>query len=405
MLAESKIMKNVTAAGSPTSSSGTAVTRLPAIGAFSNARNYSTQDGGGSSTSNKKVCKLGGGKEAKKCHKLKVPHCAPVKSIRCGKRKKRAVQCVKKMSPYPSYSESCHEEPYNKPSECKICPYKSEEHPTFKPPKNDYHTSSAAAYRERYDRLKISAEAGNKLKTAARTFLSTIAKGPSKAGQGEKEVKKNEGFSNARQTLQSSTVSLSKEMGAWLNRLQPDDILLPSIVKARQTKHLSPKEGGGKCQKFPFKECTFTLVKKKKIPLANKGKCPEKPKRKPEKPKRKLVKDCPPENEDECKRSAPEFVRNLLTYKMCEQREDENSDKRKKKCPKINLGVCKDEMDNRDDPCGRKRRGKTLICPTDLLKTGRDKNKKKKTSGVIPPTIGQVPPPTPTPRPVTAANM
>lgn len=61
------------------------------------------------------------------------------------------VDCEKVDAPYPAYSESCHEDPDNKPSECKMCPWKPEDHPYFKSKpgggmKRDMHTSTALHY-------------------------------------------------------------------------------------------------------------------------------------------------------------------------------------------------------------------------------------------------------------------
>ena len=59
----------------------------------------------------------------------------------------KVMECKKKEAPYPSYSELCHEEPIEKPSECKLCFWKPEEHPTFKPQKQSYHTGSRNAFK------------------------------------------------------------------------------------------------------------------------------------------------------------------------------------------------------------------------------------------------------------------
>lgn len=129
---------------------------------------------------------------------------------------------------------------------------------------------------------------------------------------------------------------------------------------------------------FPFKECTFTIVKKRKVrdTLTN-TKCPPKP-------KRKLFKDCPPEEDnDKCKRSSS--MNNVLAYLMSDDAGDPDN-KPKKKCPRVNLGVCKDIHDFVDDPCKKKKRGKTLICPDDLL--SKKPRPKKKSSPVLP--LGQI---------------
>lgn len=53
------------------------------------------------------------------------------------------IECQKVKAPYPSYSEACYEEPPERPSECKLCPWRPENNPNFKPPKKKLHTSSA----------------------------------------------------------------------------------------------------------------------------------------------------------------------------------------------------------------------------------------------------------------------
>lgn len=52
------------------------------------------------------------------------------------------IKCKKIHAPYPAYSEACYEEVPEKPSECKLCPWRPNENPNFKPPKKKYHTSA-----------------------------------------------------------------------------------------------------------------------------------------------------------------------------------------------------------------------------------------------------------------------
>lgn len=79
-------------------------------------------------------------KKKKKCEKIKMD-CEPAKDYTC-RRKEVVGTCTKQESPYPSYSESCHEEWEQKPDECKMCPWPLNKHPTFKPTKKKFHTTS-----------------------------------------------------------------------------------------------------------------------------------------------------------------------------------------------------------------------------------------------------------------------
>ncbi|GJQ75374.1 hypothetical protein Trydic_g23550 [Trypoxylus dichotomus] len=367
MLAESKAIKN-------TSTKATASIQTP-LGPMSTTRNYTTGSAAGANSKDKK-CKLGGVKEKKKCTKIKVPFCAPVKSFKCGKRKKKTAQCVKKPPPYPSYSETCHEDPYNKPSECKICPYKADEHPTFKPSKNSFHTFSSLLGKTSTSKIRVKANVIRK------KDAHTEAKSRPTPTQDKKEAEKAKEIAVAAPPKPShpSTISLGKEMGSWLDRLQPEDVILP-VINRMYEMNASEEGVGGKCKKFPFKECTFTIVKERKPAIAQTRKCPEK-----EKPK--LVKDCPSDKTENCKKKTS-AINETIFYAMTDKDGKGGKDE-KKKCPKVNLGICQDPREITDDPCHRKRRGKTMICPNDLLKKGpRHKDKKKKTSGVISP-LGEI---------------
>lgn len=51
------------------------------------------------------------------------------------------IECKKIKAPYPSYSEACYEDVLEKPSECKLCPWRPKDNPHFKvPAKKKYHT-------------------------------------------------------------------------------------------------------------------------------------------------------------------------------------------------------------------------------------------------------------------------
>lgn len=76
----------------------------------------------------------------KECKKITMD-CDPAVSYSC-KDRSRIKPCTKQESPYPSYSESCHEEYEEKPDECKMCPWQPNNHPTFKPPNKKFHTLS-----------------------------------------------------------------------------------------------------------------------------------------------------------------------------------------------------------------------------------------------------------------------
>lgn len=90
----------------------------------------------------KKNCKLAPDQTGG-CANIKLNNCAPTTSKLCT-RDSVWPPCHKKCAPYPSYSESCHEDKPLPPSECRICPWSKEEHPTFveKPRiRKSYHTS------------------------------------------------------------------------------------------------------------------------------------------------------------------------------------------------------------------------------------------------------------------------
>lgn len=86
----------------------------------------------------KKLNKVG---TKKSCPKMVAPGCKPPKSISCHRRPP-VIECTKKEAPYPSYSETCHEDLEMKPSECRMCPWKPEENPNFKQPKKKFHSSA-----------------------------------------------------------------------------------------------------------------------------------------------------------------------------------------------------------------------------------------------------------------------
>lgn len=114
-------------------------------------RNYSTgpNDAGKIPPGKMKACKKKNTQT--KCPKKKLPGCRPVsKNVQCTRKKPVRPPCSRKHPPYPSYSESCHEDPPEKTCEAKLCPWKLQDHPTFKPPKQDLHTYTTA-YAKRKD--------------------------------------------------------------------------------------------------------------------------------------------------------------------------------------------------------------------------------------------------------------
>ena len=90
-------------------------------------------------------CGVKKSKPPSKCKKMKPENCAcpQAKQTHCVRPPKLS-DCEKVDAPYPAYSESCHEDPDEKPSECKMCPWKMEDHPTFKKGgiKREMHTSA-----------------------------------------------------------------------------------------------------------------------------------------------------------------------------------------------------------------------------------------------------------------------
>lgn len=135
---------------------------------------------------------------------------------------------------------------------------------------------------------------------------------------------------------------------------------------------------------MPFDKC---VVKKRRTRAETFGGCPPKI-------KKKKIKDCPADEEEKSKCNTMAVVRAMSVPRslneMCLQEDDKGEIK--KKCPKVNLGVCKDEQAEDDDPCKRRRRGRTEICNPNLLsryKKKKEKPKPKKTTSgmIIPPTI------------------
>ncbi|XP_045466966.1 uncharacterized protein LOC123675610 isoform X2 [Harmonia axyridis] len=88
----------------------------------------------------------------RKCNKITIKGCPPVRRNTICKQKNKEVHCKKIDAPYPSYSESCYMEPRARKTECDLCPWTEKNNPNFKgklkiPPKF-YHTdcmSSSAA--------------------------------------------------------------------------------------------------------------------------------------------------------------------------------------------------------------------------------------------------------------------
>lgn len=110
---------------------------------------------------------------------------------------------------------------------------------------------------------------------------------------------------------------------------------------------------------FPFEGCKRKVKKKRED---DNDRCKPKKKRK--------IKDCPPPDDSECKRTQG------LHYSL-------SNGKDNVKCPKINLEIKKPD-DEEDDPCGLKKKGTTLKCPSDLLKRKRKKPKKKASTLIVP---------------------
>lgn len=88
--------------------------------------------------------------------------------------------------------------------------------------------------------------------------------------------------------------------------------------------------------------------------------------------KKRKIKDCPGEKVEECKETSSRLI-----YSIKVTDKDRKDDA--KKCPKIDLGKCDDNVTDPDDPCGIKKTGVTRQCPADLTKKKRKYTPKKKT--------------------------
>ncbi|XP_017770285.1 PREDICTED: uncharacterized protein LOC108558013 [Nicrophorus vespilloides] len=286
-------------------------------------RNYSTC---GNKKKSEKKCKAVEQKTT--CQKLPLQNCMQAKKTICRGREYIHKPCEKKQAPYPCFSETCVEEPYNKPSECKLCPWKPEDHPNFKPTKKNYHTNS-----ER----------------------------PSKSpGKLEDVAEVDEVYEAMNEVVQEKEAERSFE---WLDNLR-SDAGIPSM-------HLAGKKPKTrKCTKFPFKKETYEIGKKQVKP-APVDKCAKK--------KRKLIVDCPDEKEDKCATSLERAAAGM----QCEGCRD-GGDERDKHCPPIDNSLC----DDKPQKCVKIKK-KPKICPTDLIKKPgyspneqNKKNKKKKKKNV-----------------------
>ncbi|XP_044763279.1 uncharacterized protein LOC123320143 isoform X2 [Coccinella septempunctata] len=80
----------------------------------------------------------------KKCDKITLKGCPPVRKNTICKQKNKEVHCKKVEAPYPSYSESCYMEPRVRKTECDVCPWNEKNNPNFrgklKRPPQSYHT-------------------------------------------------------------------------------------------------------------------------------------------------------------------------------------------------------------------------------------------------------------------------
>ncbi|XP_063902051.1 uncharacterized protein LOC135121694 [Zophobas morio] len=274
------------------------------------------------------------------------------------------INCKKQEAPYPAYSEFCHEDPREKPSECKLCPWRPEDNPNFKPPKKKFHTSSGAKVRRsglemEYQEAEVDVDVEEEVAGEQRKGMQCDLRKPPcdppkdtrcpapKDKKTKDEKKKKDKKKSVSQFLEDEILGLKTRPAFSLS--------LSSSDKGEPCK--------GPCKKFKFPECK-QKVKEKEIV---EDKCPKKKK------KRKIV-DCPPE--DENKKCVP--LRELVGYSLTG---GGGNDKEKKKCPEIDLTVFRED---REDPCTLKRKGTTKVCPGDLLKK-KKRGPKKKASGIITP--------------------
>ncbi|KAF2900777.1 hypothetical protein ILUMI_05407 [Ignelater luminosus] len=405
--------------------------------------NFSTQQRsysyGGTIGPDDKKCRKKAPK--KNCPSLKGP-CEPPESKSCD-RDYPFKDCKKKDAPYPAYSEFCHTIPDEHPSECKICPWKPSEHPTFKPNKKRYHTSAIAfCPRKRlHEKRQLKTDLKNSWVEEGKWKKETLL---------EPRIDINN-FSNIEPLSSVNSPSLYLDGNKPckrpnINRCPPGtskkDRKRKKGKKGKKGKKMKKSKGGKKSKKqkkrsrkpkkkalplssdrswitlvdtesikeFPnlFNNGPYLLAgkkkrkgkKKEKYPTVRKGKCKKVPsgsckiKNKPAegvpgrcpKPKRKkLIGDCP-EERSRCKDTAPlaiPSVEYLLDGKKKKKGGKSKKSEKPKKCPQIEKGRCQDDDD--DKPCGPKTKGGTKRCPSDLLVKRRRKAKRpiKKAQGII----------------------
>ncbi|RZC38859.1 neurofilament heavy polypeptide-like [Asbolus verrucosus] len=338
-------------------------------------------------------------KAKKSCPKMKLGNCPPPARQRCDRLAKH-IDCKKQEAPYPAYSEFCHEEIEEKPSECKLCPWKAEDNPNFKPQKKKIHTSASTNLKRsglEMDWSEYISRVEEEPRTAAHEDepiegmqcdlrkVFCVSGGPQcerpknrrcPPKEKDKRAKKQE----ERKKKPKGEYAGAKGIGEILE-LQDNQISLK-----QKSRH-----GPCKIRKFKFPTCDKKPAKKEETDHCHKKK---------KKPK---IIDCPDEKQSGC--LPPNLV--VEEYSFSGEKHD------KSKCPKVDLtinrpavsgGVCEsidsDSVfkEEDDDPCKLKRKGNTKVCPGDLLKKKRRKPKKK-TSGIITPVeSNKTEPPQPTTR-------
>ncbi|XP_044261337.1 uncharacterized protein LOC123009233 [Tribolium madens] len=315
-------------------------------------------------TDPEKCKKMGKGKKG--CPKMKLNNCPAPARTRCDRFAKH-IDCKKQEAPYPAYSEFCHEEIDEKPSSCKMCPWKPEENPNFKPSKKKFHTSSLVMVRRSGLEMDLPLNEDPLVETNDE-MLCDLRKPPCERPKNRRcpEPK------NKKKEQKKKKPKPKQECAILDNNILDGAVFEPVDVPQISLKTNKPKDPGqGPCKipKFKFPCCNQKISR-----TDQDGRCPTK-RRKPK------VRDCPPSDK------ACDTIEVVEEYNL-----SGGGKKDKTKCPQIDMTTLREEVD--DDPCKLKRKGTTKICPGDLLKKKRRKPKKK-TSGVIAP-LEKIEPPQPT---------